>query len=214
VPRPREYERANVVEAAKNSFWARGYEGASIVDLEESTGLNRSSLYLAFGAKRGLFDAALDDYEGSFIASRVGAMEGASPGLAEIVGFFSGIRAYLLEDPELSQRGCLMVNTIAELAGRDPDATHRGIVFRDQLRRAFTHALEGASADRDGAQATIRQRAWMLTAATFGVWLTARIDPLDAADLCDAITAEISSWGSLRGEAAAEPVPPSASPPH
>jgi TetR/AcrR family transcriptional repressor of nem operon len=212
VPRPREYERANVVEAAKNSFWARGYGGASIVDLELSTGLNRSSLYLAFGAKRGLFDAALDDYVESFIGPRVGAMEGASPGLPEVVGFFSGIKAYLLEDPDLSWRGCLMVNTIAELAGRDPEATLRGIAFRDQLRRAFTLALEGASVDGDGAQAAIRQRALMLTAATFGVWLTARLDPLDAAELCDAITAEVNSWGAPE-RSVAGPVPPSASPP-
>jgi AcrR family transcriptional regulator len=210
VPRPREYERANVIEAAKNSFWALGYEGASIADLESSTGLNRSSLYLAFGAKRGLFDAALDDYEETFIGLRVAAMEGASPGLPEIVGFFSGIKAYLLEDPELSRRGCLMVNTIAELAGREQDATDRGIAFRDRLRRAFTHALEGASADGDGAQDAIRRRASMLTAATLGVWLSARIDPVDAVDLCDAITAEVDSWGSLQGRAAAEPPPPSA----
>jgi AcrR family transcriptional regulator len=186
----------DVVEAAKDSFWAEGYEGTSVAELERSTGLNRSSLYLAFGAKRGLFDAALDDYMESFIGPLVGTMEGATPGVAEIASFFAGIKAHLLENPALSWRGCLMVNTIAELAGRDQDATDRGTAYRDHVRRAFTHSLDGASANGDGAQAAVRRRALLLTAATFGVWISAHLDPSDAAELCDAIVAEVNTWAA------------------
>jgi TetR/AcrR family transcriptional repressor of nem operon len=196
VPRPRGYERAKVLDAAKNAFWADGFEGTSMLELERRTGLNRSSLYLAFGAKRNLFDAALDEYEESFIDPLIGSMEGPSAGLAEIAGFFSRLRAYFLEDPSVSQWGCLMVNTIAELSRRDQDASDRATGYRDRLRRAFTHALEGASPNGDGAHAEIPRRAGLLVATTFGVWLSARIDPLDAADQCDAIVAEVLSWAS------------------
>jgi TetR/AcrR family transcriptional repressor of nem operon len=197
VARPRSFEQADVVEAAKRTFWDEGYERTTVDDLERSTGLNRSSMYLAFGAKRDLFDMALDTYMISFIGPRLAPMETPSAGLAEVAGFFSGLRAFFLEGPE-SQRGCLMVNTIGELAGHDGDATDRGVGYRDHLRHAFTHALGGPSRG-DRRNAAVERRAQILAAATFGIWLSARIDPIDAADLCEAIVSEIGSWRSPRG---------------
>jgi hypothetical protein len=87
-----------------------------------------------------------------------------------------------------------MVNTIGELAGHDQEVTDRAAEYRNHLRRAFTHALEGA-ARGCGTDASVRGRAQILAAATFGVWLSARIDPIDAAALCQAIASEIGSWG-------------------
>ena len=43
--RPKGYDRDDVVVAARDLFWERGYEATSISDLEQRTGLNRSSLY-------------------------------------------------------------------------------------------------------------------------------------------------------------------------
>ena len=57
--RPRAYDQDTVVIAAKETFWQRGLEWTAVSDLEGATGLSRSSLYLAFETKRGLFDAAL-----------------------------------------------------------------------------------------------------------------------------------------------------------
>ena len=42
--------------------------------------------------------------------------------------------------------------------------------------------------------AAIGRRSPLLAAATLGVWLSARIDPVDAAGLCDEIAAEVESW--------------------
>jgi TetR/AcrR family transcriptional regulator, transcriptional repressor for nem operon len=192
VPRPRSFLQADVVEAAKNTFWEEGFERTTVADLERSTGLNRSSMYLAFGAKRGLFELALDMYGASFIDPLLLPMERRSAGLAEIAGFFSNLRAFFLEGPGW-QRGCLLVNTIGELAGRDEVATDRAADYRNHLRRAFTHALEGA-ARGGGTEASIGGRAQILAATTLGVWLCARIDPIDAAALCQAIVSEIDTW--------------------
>lgn len=196
MPRPRSFVQADVVEAAKRTFWDEGFERTTVEDLERSTGLNRSSMYLAFGAKRDLFNMALDTYMVSFIGPRLAPMEAPSAGVAEIAGFFSGLREFFLEGPE-SQRGCLLVNTIGELAGHDQNVTDRGVDYRDRLRQAFTHALGGPARGPRG-NATIRRRAQILAAATFGVWLSARIDPMDAADLCEATASEIESWRSPR----------------
>src|SRR5262249_18957900 len=43
-------------------FWARGYEGATLPELTRAMGINRPSLYAAFGNKEELFRKALDRY--------------------------------------------------------------------------------------------------------------------------------------------------------
>jgi TetR/AcrR family transcriptional regulator, transcriptional repressor for nem operon len=58
VGRPKGYDRALALLAARDLFWEQGYERTSIADLEARTGLNRSSLYQEFGSKRQLFESA------------------------------------------------------------------------------------------------------------------------------------------------------------
>ena len=87
-----------------------------------------------------------------------------------------------------------MVNSIAELAGRDEDVTAAGAAFRDRLQAAFRRSLDGAAAAGEIEGSAVQRRARVLAAATFGVWLSARIDAREAADLCDVITAEVESW--------------------
>jgi AcrR family transcriptional regulator len=43
-------------------FWAQGYDGASLTDLTEAMGINRTSMYAAFGSKQDLFRKVLDRY--------------------------------------------------------------------------------------------------------------------------------------------------------
>jgi len=193
VARPRTYIPADVVEAAKQVFWEQGYEATGIADLAARTGLGRSSLYHGFGDKRALFAAVLDSYSESFIEPLVEPMERESADIETVASFFMGLRNHLL-DRRQGRRGCLLVNTIAELSRRDGDAHRRAVAYRDRLHRAFANALGGRSTGRVGDVATIDRRSRLLAAATFGVWLSARIDPVDAAGLCDEIVAEVESW--------------------
>src|ERR1700751_334744 len=62
MARPRTFDEADVVAAARDEFWARGYAATSVDDLAAVTGLGKGSLYGAFGDKHGLFLRALDDY--------------------------------------------------------------------------------------------------------------------------------------------------------
>ena len=43
-------------------------------------------------------------------------------------------------DPALAARGCLVVNSVAELGSRDPDSVRVGAAYRDRLRAAFAAA--------------------------------------------------------------------------
>lgn len=60
--RPREFDFDTALEAALLVFWRKGYEGATLPDLTAAMGINRPSLYAAFGNKEALFRKALDRY--------------------------------------------------------------------------------------------------------------------------------------------------------
>jgi AcrR family transcriptional regulator len=60
--RPRAFDEDKALDAALGVFWRQGYEGASLSDLTNAMGINRPSLYAAFGNKEKLFRLALDRY--------------------------------------------------------------------------------------------------------------------------------------------------------
>jgi AcrR family transcriptional regulator len=60
--RPREFDMDEALDTAMRLFWRKGYEGTSLSDLTDATGVKRPSLYAAFGNKEGLFRKALDRY--------------------------------------------------------------------------------------------------------------------------------------------------------
>jgi AcrR family transcriptional regulator len=60
--RPREFDVDAALDAAVAVFWRNGYDGTSLTDLTEAMGINRPSLYAAFGNKESLFRRAMDRY--------------------------------------------------------------------------------------------------------------------------------------------------------
>lgn len=62
IGRPREFDVNKALDRALKVFWRKGYEGASLPDLTRAMGINRPSLYAAFGNKEALFRKALDRY--------------------------------------------------------------------------------------------------------------------------------------------------------
>jgi len=188
MARPRSFSAEDAVAAAAAVFWSKGYRDTAIADLERATGLNRSSLYGAFGTKRALFGLALHWYLRSFIGPRIAPMERPGAGSGDIEGFFAGLAAFF-RTGGLASRGCLMINTIAEDGGRGTLLGDQAKAFRDRLSAAFAKAMTGQREP-----SLVAERAQFLTAATFGIWLTARIDPPSAAQACDTTAACIRSW--------------------
>jgi TetR/AcrR family transcriptional repressor of nem operon len=193
MPRRRAYSDGDLAVAAKQVFWNRGYERTAVDDLQHATGLSRSSLYLAFDTKRALFDAALAEYVTSFIDPRIGPVEAPDAGLREAAGFFRGLARYFERDD--ADRGCLFINSIAELAGRDASFSPVARDFTTRVRAAFTNALSHAAADGAMEPSQVSRRAQMLTATFLGVWLGVRYDAAAASADCRAVAQEILSWG-------------------
>ncbi|KPL91086.1 hypothetical protein SE18_04360 [Herpetosiphon geysericola] len=77
VGRPRAFDRDQALFQALNVFWRLGYEGASLSDLTEAMGINRPSLYAAFGNKEQLFREVLARYHELSVPSIAMALEHA-----------------------------------------------------------------------------------------------------------------------------------------
>jgi TetR/AcrR family transcriptional regulator, transcriptional repressor for nem operon len=142
--RPRTFDMATAVERAMDVFWSRGYHATALPDLLHATKLSRGSLYAAFGDKHSLFLRALDHY----IADALTRMDIELDSGKEPV---DGLRAYLAGYVERTsgangRRGCLLVATAMELAGRDAEVDRRIHGFFKAMGARLADALSRAKA--------------------------------------------------------------------
>jgi TetR/AcrR family transcriptional repressor of nem operon len=192
--RPRRFEQDAVIARAGDVFWARGFGATSIGELETATGLDRSSLYHAFGSKQALFEQAAERYVNENIDARLEEMQGEDGALESIVRFFRGMAGSFRTMPTLASRGCMVVNAVAELPIGDPYARSAGRSYRDRFRAAFAVALRRAEERGEIDSERSEGRAAVLTSTAMGLFVTARIDPADAADVADAVASEVRAW--------------------
>ncbi|MEO1252965.1 MAG: TetR/AcrR family transcriptional regulator [Pseudomonadota bacterium] len=129
--------------ALKELFWRRGYEHASIDDVVNETGLNRYALYNAYGGKLELFLAALDAYYQERKNLFLRNLNDPETAPLDAVR-----RVFEFAITEMAERGtgCLMCNVATEECGRDPKVAARVESYLDEIRRAYTDALERAAA--------------------------------------------------------------------
>jgi AcrR family transcriptional regulator len=73
--RPREFDIDQALDRALMLFWRKGYEGTTLPELTRAMGINRPSLYAAFGSKERLFRKALDRYDEGPAAFRKEALK-------------------------------------------------------------------------------------------------------------------------------------------
>src|SRR3977135_3053245 len=133
--RPRSFDVEAAVERAMGVFWSRGYNATALPDLLRATKLSRGSLYAAFGDKHGLFLRALDRY----IADALTRMDlELDPRRAPVVGLRTFLAGYVDRTSGASgRRGCLLVATAMELAGRDGEVEGRiGSFFKAMEAKA------------------------------------------------------------------------------
>jgi len=114
--RPRAYDPATAVARAADTFWKAGYAGTSLDDLAQATGMNRPSLYAAFGDKRELYLKTLEHYrdEGRTLARA--ALADHPPLKVFLKRFYDkALELYLAGGP----RGCYSIGTAATVAAVD-----------------------------------------------------------------------------------------------
>ena len=119
MPRPKAFHPDEALEKAMGVFWLKGYEATSMEDLLAAMGINRGSLYDTFGDKRQLFVKALDHYCQGIVGAKFGLLSQPGPALPLLRQFLSGMLEGALADPQ--RRGCLLANTVMELAPHEAD---------------------------------------------------------------------------------------------
>jgi TetR/AcrR family transcriptional repressor of nem operon len=175
MARPREFDVDKALDSATRVFWAKGFEHASLDDLCEATGLNRSSLYAAFGAKRDLYLSALARYEGGSAARIAAALEG-KPVREGVRDFLNALIDSIVAGP--GRRGCFIGNCAAEMARLDRGAAARVRRSLGRIEAAFRASFEAAQARSElspGSDPAALAR--FLTAGIQGLRLVGKANP-------------------------------------
>lgn len=121
MARTRQFDERQALVSAMLVFWEKGYEATSIQDLEQAMGLNRTSIYNAFGNKRAIFNRVMACYKESVMLSLLAKLDEA-PNIRE------GVRRLLngaldIHFDEDNPGGCLLVLSVLE--GEQHDAESR-----------------------------------------------------------------------------------------
>ena len=128
--RPRRVEPSAALDRAIDAFWIGGYTGTSLDELSAATGLNRPSLYAAFGDKRQLYLTALARFVERMEAAVSTAMAEAPDLRNALARFYDGALDVYLSGDEPA-RGCFVICTAAVDAPEEP-------AIRDALQAVLT----------------------------------------------------------------------------
>jgi AcrR family transcriptional regulator len=133
--RPRAYDPEAALKAARDIFWVKGYAATSLDDIAAATGMNRPSLYAAFGDKEAIYLSALK-MQGELLVGAVEAAVKLDMKLKAFLDlFFARCIDSYLQGPQ-GPRGCFLVGTaLTESLVRDDV----GVVVRDAFGRCEEH---------------------------------------------------------------------------
>ena len=148
MARPRKFDESQVVQAARDQFWLHGFNGTSLDDLTNVTGLGRGSLYAAFTDKRTLFLRAIDDYTTALMDQALADLrDPEKSGRDRLVDHIRSITKRLTADTK--GRGCLMAKSAAEMGATDKDVARRVRKWLDAYQRDIAEAIRVGQRDGD-----------------------------------------------------------------
>lgn len=195
--RPRAFDRESALERAMETFWARGYEGASITELTRAMGVGSPSLYAAFGSKNKLFREATELYERKLGVEIGDAMAAAPTAKAAIEAFLSVSAATLSRAGR--PPGCMIVLTAANGFGACDETRCALKAARAGVRATLERTLEQAVAAGELPEG-------LDIAAIAGFYVTVQqgmsIQAVDGASpetLRDVADAAMAAWDRLTG---------------
>jgi TetR/AcrR family transcriptional regulator, transcriptional repressor for nem operon len=139
VARPKEFEEARALDDALLLFWSRGYAATSLADLQASTGLSRSSLYLAFGSKHELFLRCLGHYT-TQVGGALGSVAAEPLPARELLARLF-VTVFKLTSAGGKNRGCFLGNSALELGDRDPAVRERVFAGLAAVEQVFAQVL-------------------------------------------------------------------------
>lgn len=135
MARPRSFDTDKVLDVAMYVFWKNGYTATSLDDITKATGVNKPSLYAAFGDKSSLFQHVLSRYHAMLLAFMKASLA-EDPPRDSIRKWFLG---FLPSCAGSTAKGCLSVNTTLEAASIDEEIV-RAVEAFDRREEALLEA--------------------------------------------------------------------------
>lgn len=143
--RPRKTDPDKALEAAMLVFWQKGYEGTSMNDLVQATGMAKPGLYATFGDKEALYTKALTYYHVSKAEPVLSAFERTTEPLR------GQIQSYLEQMADqiahaTTPQACFVVNSVTECRGEFSPLKEAAIALNRRRVEALTRGFELAKA--------------------------------------------------------------------
>ena len=173
--RPREFDMDEVLDAMVDVFWEKGYEGTSLTDILDATGLQKGSLYKAFDNKQEMFQKALERYIAKIHSDQRETIEKAGSPLAGIEAMLKKVVAEACSK-ENDHRGCLAVRSMMDRTSHDDGVLHVLNACVSSAEKGLTELIEAGQANgeiRDDLSAKMLAEA--LYCLTSGMLATSRI---------------------------------------
>ena len=147
--RPREFDQDDVLRVAFDQFWRKGVRGTSLSDIARDAGVQRGSLYNAFGSKEALFLCAYERYASEYLSSLQKVL-GSGTVRKRLTAFFDlTIKNFRSGSPP---RGCPTTRGLMELSSVEGDWLDENAERLDRIARPFTVAPRGRVIARRGAR--------------------------------------------------------------
>lgn len=147
--RPSAFDHEEALEKALKVFWLRGYEGASMAELTEAMGINRPSIYAAYGNKEELFRKAISRYMAGPVAYMAQAMNESTA--KQVVEKLLTKSAEFLTSKH-NPRGCMIaIGTL--FSGEGSEQVQRELIsYRQGYENALRARFDLAKSQNDLAQ--------------------------------------------------------------
>ncbi len=118
--RPRGYDPETALGAALEAFWRQGFSGTSLDQISTATGMNRPSLYAAFGDKKAIYRKAVEQFNRDFLGRLKAALFADEGIAADLAGFYlAALPTY--RSGEGVAKGCPVICTATVEAAVDDD---------------------------------------------------------------------------------------------
>ncbi|KPH10863.1 TetR/AcrR family transcriptional regulator [Chryseobacterium sp. ERMR1:04] len=139
--RPQIYDNSELIQKAQEIFWKKGYTATSLNELLTITGAGSGSFYNTFkGGKKQVFKEAMSQRRQAFIDFKSELEKSESP-IHLIKDFFRSIA----EENEASHlKGCIIANTVVEMAYVDKDLEHEAVNILKEVEEMYTEAIRKA----------------------------------------------------------------------
>lgn len=138
----RQFDDDEVIAIALDVFWRKGLHEATMQDIAAATGVQRGSLYNAYGDKESIFLRAYDQYSEQFLGSAANTFVGENAA-REVETFLNLTIVHMTRGTP--QRGCLTTRTALVANEQDIKVRERVQDLLGRLEQIISRAIVSAS---------------------------------------------------------------------